>query len=244
MFLGFKIKENPIVGLIILFNLIYFLLLELDGGSDNWITLVYWGAKEGTLISRGEYWRLLTPIFMHIGLFHLITNTIGLIIFGPNMEKIMGSNRFLFIYLISGAWGNLFSFFTSNAVGAGASGALFGLAGSYSAYLYTNRGNLGNSGKESLIGLAWIIGINLIFGFTMNGIDNSAHLGGLICGWTSGIILGPKLLTVFTLQEDSIPVHIEKRVLSQKNMYIWGIFITVNIILIYSITNIISKTLY
>ena len=69
MFLGYKLKENPAVGIILIINLFYFLLLELDGGSKNWLTLVAWGAKEGTLISRGEYWRLFSPIFMSIFLF-------------------------------------------------------------------------------------------------------------------------------------------------------------------------------
>lgn len=244
MFLGYKLKENPAVGIILIINLIYFLLLELDGGSDNWLTLVAWGAKEGTLISRGEYWRLFSPIFMHIGFFHLISNTIGIIIFGPIMEKIFGSNRFLLIYLISGIWGNLFSFFSSYAVGAGASGALFGLAGSYAAYLYVNRGNLGSSGRESLIGLSWIIGINLIFGFTMSGIDNSAHLGGLVSGWIAGLILVPKIITVLALEEGPMPVHIEKRILSQKNILIWLFYIFANISIIYIATKIISSTFY
>ena len=244
MFLGHKLKENPAVGIILIINLIYFLLLELDGGSKNWLTLIAWGAKEGTLISRGEYWRLFSPIFMHIGFFHLISNTIGIIIFGPIMEKILGLKRFLIIYLIAGIWGNLFSFFSSHAVGAGASGALFGLAGSYAAYLYTNRGNLGNSGRESLIGLSWIIGINLIFGFTMSGIDNSAHLGGLISGWIAGLILAPKIITIFTLEEGSMPVHIEKRVLSQKNKFIWVIYIFTNLSLIYFGTKLISSAFY
>ena len=244
MFLGYKLKENPAVGIILIINLFYFLLLELDGGSKNWLTLVAWGAKEGTLISRGEYWRLFSPIFMHIGFFHLISNTIGIIIFGPIMEKIFGTNRFIIIYLISGIWGNLFSFFSSYAVGAGASGALFGLAGLYAAYLYINRGNLGSSGRESLIGLAWIIGINLIFGFTMNGIDNSAHLGGLISGWIGGLILAPKIISIFSLEEDSMPVHIERRVLNQKSMMLWSIYIIVNICLIYLGAKIISSTFY
>jgi rhomboid protease GluP len=181
---------------------------------------------------------------MHIGFFHLISNTIGIIIFGPIMEKILGQKRFLIIYLIAGIWGNLFSFFTSYAVGAGASGALFGLAGSYAAYLYINKGNLGNSGRESLIGLSWIIGINLIFGFTVSGIDNSAHLGGLLSGWVAGLILAPKIITVFTSEEGSMPVHIEKRVLGQKNIFIWVIYIFANLSLIYLGAKIISSTFY
>ena len=240
MFLGFRFKENPIVLLLIIINFLYFLLLELNGGSDNWLTLVYWGAKEGVSISRGEYWRLITPIFMHIGFFHLVSNTIALIIFGPIMEKVLGSYKFLIIYLITGVWGNIASFLSSYAIGAGASGALFGLAGSYAAYLYINRGNLGDWGREALIGLGWIVGINLIFGFTMNGIDNSAHLGGLVSGWVIGILLCPLSTSVITSEQTNMQIFTEKKVMTQRSNLNWILITTLNILgMIFSINFII-----
>lgn len=244
MFLGFRFKENPVVFLLIFINLFYFLLLELNGGSDNWLTLVYWGAKEGVSISRGEYWRLITPIFMHIGFFHLVSNTIALIIFGPIMEKVLGPYKFLIIYLITGVWGNIASFLSSYAIGAGASGALFGLAGSYAAYLYINRGNLGNWGREALIGLGWIVGINLIFGFTMNGIDNSAHLGGLVSGWVIGILLCPLSTSVITSEQTNMQIFTERKIMTQRGNLSWILITTLNISgMIFSV-NLIIKLFY
>ena len=244
MFLGFRFKENPVVFLLIFINLFYFLLLELNGGSDNWLTLVYWGAKEGVSISRGEYWRLITPIFMHIGFFHLVSNTIALIIFGPIMEKVLGPYKFLIIYLITGVWGNIASFLSSYAIGAGASGALFGLAGSYAAYLYINRGNLGNWGREALIGLGWIVGINLIFGFTMNGIDNSAHLGGLVSGWVIGILLCPLSTSVITSEQTNMQIFTERKIMTQRGNLSWILITTLNIFgMIFSV-NLIIKLFY
>ena len=244
MFLGFRFKENPVVFSLIFINLFYFLLLELNGGSDNWLTLVYWGAKEGVSISRGEYWRLITPIFMHIGFFHLVSNTIALIIFGPIMEKVLGPYKFLIIYLITGVWGNIASFLSSYAIGAGASGALFGLAGSYAAYLYINRGNLGNWGREALIGLGWIVGINLIFGFTMNGIDNSAHLGGLVSGWVIGILLCPLSTSVITSEQTNMQIFTERKIMTQRGNLSWILITTLNIFgMIFSV-NLIIKLFY
>jgi|TARA_B110000438_G_C15754324_1_gene624401 rhomboid protease GluP len=244
MFLGFRFKENPIVSLLLLINLFYFLVLELNGGSDNWLTLVYWGAKEGVSISRGEYWRLLTPIFMHIGFFHLVSNTIALIIFGPIMEKVLGSYKFLIIYIIAGAWGNIASFLSSYAIGAGASGALFGLAGFYAAYLFINRGNLGDWGREALVGLGWIIGINLIFGFTMDGIDNSAHLGGLVSGWVMGMLLCPLSTSILITEQANMQVFTEKKVTTPRSNLRWMLIIIINILGMLFSVNLITKLFY
>lgn len=244
MFLSYKYKEFPVVGILLIINLFYFIFLELNGGSKDWLTLVYYGAKEGISISRGEYWRLLTPIFMHIGFFHLIVNSLGLIVFGPIMEKIFGPMRFLLIYIATGIWGNIFSFISGISVGAGASGALFGIAGAYAAYLYINKYYLGKFGRESLVGLSWIVGINIVFGFTVSGIDNSAHLGGLISGIIIGYILSPKISTVFVSEFDSMEINVEKKVLTQRPILLWVLFIITNIIINYIVVKLTINAFY
>ena len=244
MFLSYKYKEFPIVGILLIINLAYFLLLELNGGSKDWLTLVYYGAKEGISISRGEYWRLLTPIFMHIGFFHLVVNSLGLIVFGPIMEKIFGPVRFLLIYIATGIWGNIFSFISGISVGAGASGALFGIAGAYAAYLYINKNDLGKFGRESLVGLSWIVGINIVFGFTVSGIDNSAHLGGLISGIIIGYTLSPKISTVFVSEFDSMEINVEKKISIQRPILLWALFIVTNIIINYLIVKVTINAFY
>ena len=244
MFLSYKYREFPVVGILLLINIFYFFILELNGGSKNWLTLVYYGAKEGISISRGEYWRLFTPIFMHIGFFHLIVNSIGLIVFGPIMEKIFGPLRFTIIYILSGVWGNIFSFISSVSVGAGASGALFGLAGCYAAYLYINKDDLGKFGRESLVGLSWIVGINIVFGFTVSGIDNSAHLGGLFSGFIFGYLLAPRILTTFVSQFESMEINIEKRVSVQRPLILWVAFVITNIIINFLVVRITINAFY
>ena len=244
MFLSYKYKEFPVVGILLIINLIYFLFLELKGGSKNWLTLVYYGAKEGLSISRGEYWRLLTPIFMHIGFFHLVVNSFGLIVFGPIMEKIFGPTRFLLIYIMTGIWGNIFSFISGISVGAGASGALFGVAGSYAAYLYLNKDDLGKFGRESLVGLSWIVGINIIFGFTVSGIDNSAHLGGLISGIIIGYFLSPKISTIYTSEFDSMEINTERKVSNQRPFSLWALFIFTNLLINFFIVRLTINTFY
>ena len=244
MFLSYKYKEFPVVGILLIINLFYFLFLELNGGSKNWLTLVYYGAKEGLSISRGEYWRLLTPIFMHIGLFHLVVNSFGLIVFGPIMEKIFGPARFVLIYIMTGIWGNIFSFISGISVGAGASGALFGIAGSYAAYLYLNKDDLGKFGRESLVGLSWIVGINIIFGFTVSGIDNSAHLGGLISGIIIGYFLSPKISTVYTSEFDSMEITTERKVSNQRPFSLWALFIFTNLLINFFIVRLTINTFY
>ena len=217
---------------------------RLNGGSKNWLTLVYYGAKEGLSISRGEYWRLLTPIFMHIGFFHLVVNSFGLIVFGPIMEKIFGPTRFLLIYIMTGIWGNIFSFISGISVGAGASGALFGVAGSYAAYLYLNKDDLGKFGRESLVGLSWIVGINIIFGFTVSGIDNSAHLGGLISGIIIGYFLSPKISTIYTSEFDSMEINTERKVSNQRPFSLWALFIFTNLLINFFIVRLTINTFY
>lgn len=170
--------------------LIMFMLLEINGGSTNEKTLTDFGAKVNPLIVNGEWWRFFTPIFLHIGMIHLVMNTIALYFLGTAVEKIYGKLRFIFIFILSGFSGSLASFLFSPNLSAGASGAIFGCFG---ALLYFGvihpRLFARTMGANVLI----MIGINLAFGFTFPGIDNAGHIGGLIGGFlASGIIHLPK----------------------------------------------------
>ena len=144
--------------------------------------------------------------------------------FWTNNGKNFWACKFLLIYIMTGVWGNIFSFISGISVGAGASGALFGIAGSYAAYLYLNKDDLGKFGRESLVGLSWIVGINIIFGFTVSGIDNSAHLGGLISGIVIGYFLSPKISTIFISEFDSMEINTERKVSNQRPFSLWVIY--------------------
>jgi rhomboid protease GluP len=172
-----------------------FLVLELFGGSTNTNTLIFFGAKVNELIYQGEWWRLITPIFLHIGFLHLLMNSFALYYIGTTVEKMYGSWRFLFIYLFAGIIGSFLSFVFSPAISAGASGSIFGLFGSL-LLLGIMKPNLffRTIGPNILI----VIAINLALGFTIPNVDNAGHIGGLMGGFIAALIVQlPKMSRLF-----------------------------------------------
>jgi hypothetical protein len=132
-------------------------------------------------------------MFLHIGFSHLAFNAWALFSLGREVEAFYGPVWFTAIYLISGLGGNLaYYLFGSDTLSAGASGAVFGLIGSEAAFFWLNRDLFGQIGRQRLANLAVLIGINLIFGFTVPGINNLAHLGGLVSGAVMGLALAPR----------------------------------------------------
>ncbi len=163
------------------------------GGSQDTRVLLIFGAMQNQLIAQGDYYRLLTSMFLHIGLIHLAFNSYALYIVGQDVERLYGSARFLVIYFLSGLGGSLASFVLGNAgVSAGASGAIFGLIGTEIAYFYLHRQTFGQHGQAQLRSLLMLAGFNLFLGFTIPGINNLAHMGGLVFGLALGWILAPK----------------------------------------------------
>lgn len=185
-------SPTPITWLLLGINVVILAGLELSGGSTSVPNLLRWGAKFGPAIADGDYWRLFTPMFLHVGVAHLVTNSLGLILFGRLVERYFGSRSFLAIYLLAGVFGNIASYAAvSNGVGAGASGAVFGIIGAYGAFLFRNRSISGSMAQSTLGGLGIIVGVNLLFGFSVSGIDNWAHIGGLVGGFLIAYRLVP-----------------------------------------------------
>jgi rhomboid protease GluP len=146
------------------------------------------------LISSGEYWRLFTAMFLHVGIVHLLLNSLGLFIFGPQVESLYGRYRFIIIYVLAGLCGSVASFLLNRiVVGAGASGAIFGILAALTAFLVARRRETGEYGRQTLMGLLVLAGINLMLGFTLPGIDNFAHMGGFAGGFVLGYVMAPKL---------------------------------------------------
>ena len=136
-------------------------------------------------IIGGEYWRLITPVFLHGGIFHIFLNSYILYMLGPNVEQAFGSVRFALMYLAAGFMASAASFALPPDVGSlGASGAVFGMAGVLLVFLYRRRTQ--TFVAQYLRSIMLFIGINLVFGFLVAGIDNVAHIGGLV----GGMILG------------------------------------------------------
>lgn len=190
--LGGSLSGAPVTVAIIAVNVLVFLLMTATGGSQDTVNLYQWGAKYGPAIADGEWWRLILPMFMHIGFFHLLTNSIGLLIFGSMAEKLFGSPTYLAIYLVTGILGNVASFIVSPALGAGASGAVFGVIGAFAVYLVLNRRVMGEAARQALTGVAFIVVLNIGIGFATAGIDNAAHVGGLLGGILMALIVSPR----------------------------------------------------
>jgi rhomboid protease GluP len=171
-------------------QILVFLLLEFNGGSENSSTLVEFGAKFNPLILEGEWWRFIFPIFIHIGFLHLFMNTLGLYFLGTAVEKIYGSFRFFWIYLFGGIIGSIASFAFSPNLSAGASGAIYGCFGAllYMGLIYPKL-FFRTLGKNVIT----ILVLNIIISFTVPNIDMAGHLGGLVGGFVAtGVVHFPK----------------------------------------------------
>ena len=173
-------------------NILIWLAMTAVGGSTDVDVLIRFGAKVNDLIADGQVWRLLTSMFLHIGLMHLLFNSYALFVFGSEVERLYGGPRFVAIYLLAGLWGALASFAFGSALSAGASGAIFGLLGTMVAYLRRHRETFGAWGRQRLLNLVGVAAFNLVLGFSVAGIDNLAHLGGLLSGAILGWALAPQ----------------------------------------------------
>jgi len=179
------------IGLIAV-NVIYFLYLEMNGSTEDTQFMVSHGAMYAPLvIERGEYYRLITSTFMHFGINHIMNNMLILFILEDNLEHALGHIKYLLFYLICGVGANVASMVINlsgyrNVVSAGASGAIFGVIGGLLYAVAVNRGQLEDLSTRQLV---VVILCSLYFGFTSTGVDNAAHIAGLIIGIIMGVIL-------------------------------------------------------
>src|SRR5579862_8095501 len=165
-------------------NILIFILMALAGGSSNESTLLAFGVKSNPEIAQGQWWRFVTPIFIHIGLLHLFFNSYALWIVGPQVEKLYGGARFVLLYMLTGIAGVYGSYsYHPGTISAGASGAIFGLFGVLLVFGIRYRSSIPPFFKRAVgTGVLPVIVINLIIGFSIPAIDNSAHISGLLAG--------------------------------------------------------------
>lgn len=194
----FKPTEGYFVSPILInINLIVFILMLISGVHillpDNQ-DLLNWGANFRPMTLEGQWWRLFTACFLHIGILHLLLNMYALLYIGLLLEPYLGKTRFLAAYLISGIAASMTSLWWHDlTISAGASGAIFGMYGVFLALLTTNL--LDKSVKKALLtSIAVFVGYNILNGLKPNsGIDNAAHIGGLISGLIIGYAFVPSL---------------------------------------------------
>ena len=184
----FSYKQPIVTYIIMAICIILFILMELSGGSTNSQTLLKYGANLDVLVKNGEYYRLFTCIFLHIGIMHLLCNMYSLYIIGREVENLFGKIKYIIIFILSGIFGSIMSLaFTHNTISAGGSGAIFGLLGALLYFGMHYRTYLGEAIKRSIIP---IIVVNLIIGFFAEGIDLAAHIGGLVGGVLVAMMVG------------------------------------------------------
>ena len=185
----FKHKKPTVTCGIIFICILMFILMYIFGnGSEDNYTLLLFGANLDVLTKGGDYYRLVTSMFLHIGIWHLFVNMYSLYVLGKEVENTLGRRKYLIIYLLSGIAGSILSLaFNHNIICAGASGAIFGIMGAILYFGYYYRAYLGSTIINSILP---VIILNLIIGFLDTGIDNAAHIGGLVGGILLTMTLG------------------------------------------------------
>lgn len=187
-----ELKKEPMTALLILANILVFLAVEITGGSSGTAHMFEWGAAyTPSIIAEKEWYRLFTSMFLHFGISHLANNMLVLFVLGGRLERTVGKIKFLFIYLFGGLAGNLLSLLgdlqTGDfAVSAGASGAVFAVMGGILYVIFRMKGSVEDLSARQIIIMA---AFSLYFGFTSSGVDNAAHVGGLLGGFVMSVLL-------------------------------------------------------
>ena len=178
-------------GLIVI-NIGVFIIFTLLGKSDDVLFMRQYGAMYEPYVTEGhEYYRLFTSTFLHFGIEHLLNNMVMLGALGFNLEPEIGKVRFLLVYIISGIGGNICSLLLNVSLGdvvvsAGASGAVFGLMGALLCAVIRKKGRIGRLNKKGMLILAVF---SIYVGLSEQGVDNAAHIGGLVCGFVLEALL-------------------------------------------------------
>lgn len=187
--MNFSWRRAPVTTIIIAVCVIVFIVMTLAGGSTNTNVLLHFGANNGNLVRAGQYWRLISAGFLHIGFSHLLINCLTLFFIGFYDEVLFGHWRLAIIFFISTIYGNLLSIAANpNIVGAGASTGIFGLFGAFIMLGIVFRENLAlrSLGRQFII----LVVFNLIADLFLPGISLAGHLGGLIAGFLAATMVG------------------------------------------------------
>ena len=185
------IRFYPVISILLALNISIFVASQLPIIGN----IIYIGGMGiNGEIANGDWWRFFTPMFLHAGIMHILFNMFCLFVFGPELEKIIGKMRFLTLYLLSGIFANVATYFLHdwNYAHVGASGAIFGLFGAYGALVYYTKKTMPQLRQMILP----IIVISVIMTFIQPGINATGHIAGLIVGFLIGLsYFHPKRIT-------------------------------------------------
>ncbi|SIS56789.1 rhomboid family intramembrane serine protease [Salimicrobium flavidum] len=183
------LKFYPVIAFIIAVHILLWLMMDVLSlpFAVEWKQL---GVGNNYLISQGEYWRLITPIFLHAGLSHTLFNSFSLVLFGPALERMLGKTKFILAYLLAGIAGNIGTYAADPGAyysHLGASGAIFGLFGIYAYMLFARKELLDQVSSQ-------IIGVIIVLGLIMTFLQPNINVLGHLFGFIGGIALAPPLL--------------------------------------------------
>jgi rhomboid protease GluP len=197
------VKQPLVTYYFVILNFIIYILAfaySIYYKEEFYYVLIKFGAKVNDNIIQGEYWRLITSIFLHSDFRHLFFNLISLMFLGSIVERVFGHYKFFMFYIVAGFFGSVLSLGFTKNVSVGASGAIFGLLGVILIYGLSNKGFFKTALGANII---LVLGFNLFYGLANQRIDNYAHLGGLIFGYLiAGIILKQDEKDNFYLNKD------------------------------------------
>ncbi len=182
-----------------------------------------YGQKDNALIAQGEYWRLLTAIFVHASILHYGFNAYALYIIGRDVERFSGAMRFTLVFMLAGLSGSVFSLIFTPSPSVGASGAIFGLIGALAVFLFRHRKLFGDRARRGLQNIIIVALINFGLGL-QGGIDNWAHLGGLIGGLILGWVLGPLWTVSWDAMQGGQPVIVDQEPLGGRQWLLAAAF--------------------
>lgn len=176
------LRLYPVVSTLIAINVLVHILTWIPAIGD---TIFYYGVGSNFLLAEGEWWRFITPMFLHGGLPHLLFNMFALFVFAPELERLTGKTRFITVYALAGLFATAATYFLQplNYTHVGASGAIFGIFGAYGALMYYGRRTMPQL-RQILLP---IIVISVVMTFLMPNINVTAHITGMITGFLIGL---------------------------------------------------------
>ena len=176
------ISYYPVVSTLLAINIVVYLITLIPNIGDR---IFYLGMGFNGLIAQGEWWRIVTAMFLHGSITHILFNAFSLFVFAPDLERLIGKGRFITIYFASGIAGNVLTYIIHDYgyASVGASGAIFGVFGAFAALVYYTRNNFPQL-KQVILPL---VIISVIMTFLSSGVNAVAHLGGLATGFVLGL---------------------------------------------------------
>lgn len=182
------IRFYPIISFLVALHLFLWITVDLLS-LPLFVHFQNWGVGSNLAVSQGEYWRLLTPIFFHAGLTHALFNSISLILFGPPLEQMLGKLKFISVYLVTGIFGSVATYFFGSdyLVHLGASTSIYGLFGVY-LFIVLKRKQLIDSASAQAIQTIIVIGLIMTF------VRANINIWGHLFGFVGGFLIAPLLL--------------------------------------------------